>query len=292
MRFLWYILIDMKDFKLEGQIKLVALDLDGTTFNSAGDITDRTVETLNRCKEQGVHVVVSTGRSYNSLPDHIKDVEGIEYAITSNGAHINDINSGEAIYSDYLDPVAVEEIARLKEGTGADIEVFIDGIAYTDDSYLQDVRENGCAYRNAEYVLWSRRGVPDVVSLMKDNDSRIENVNFIYPTLERLEECRRQIEAIENATITSSFPNNLEVGGPNTSKKTALIELMKRLGVDRSELMCCGDAPNDIQMLEYAAVGVAVANAWGGTKDHADYITDSNDDDGVAKAIERFVLKS
>ena len=83
----------MKDFKFEGHIKLVALDLDGTTFNSAGDISDVTVRTLNRCKEQGVHVVVSTGRSYNSLPDHIKNVEGIEYAITSNGAHINEINS-------------------------------------------------------------------------------------------------------------------------------------------------------------------------------------------------------
>ena len=168
--------------------------------------------------------------------------------------------------------------------------MFIDGIAYTDDSYLEDVRENGCAYRNAEYVLWSRKGVPDVVALMLENNDRIENVNFIYPTLERLEECRPQIEAIKSATITSSFPNNLEVGGPNTSKKTALIELMKRLGVDRSELMCCGDAPNDIQMLEYAAIGVAVANAWGGTKDHADYITDSNDDDGVAHAIEKFAL--
>lgn len=280
----------MKDFKFEGQIKLVALDLDGTTFNSAGDISDVTVRTLNRCKEQGVHVVVSTGRSYNSLPDHIKNVEGIEYAITSNGAHINEINSGKAIYSDYLDPIAVEEVASLKESTGADIEVFIDGIAYTDDSYLEDVRENGCAYRNAEYVLWSRKGVPDVVALMLENNDRIENVNFIYPTLERLEECRSQIEAIKSATITSSFPNNLEVGGPNTSKKTALIELMKRLGVDRSELMCCGDAPNDIQMLEYAAIGVAVANAWGGTKDHADYITDSNDDDGVAHAIEKFAL--
>ena len=280
----------MKDFKYDGQIKMVALDLDGTTFNSAGDISDRTVKTLSKCKGMGVHVVVSTGRSYNSLPDHIKAVDGIEYAITSNGAHINDIHTGEAMYSDYLDASAVEEVAILKVKTDADIEVFIDGIAYTDDSYLDDVRNNGCAYRNAEYVLWSRRGVPDVVSLMIENKGRIENVNFIYPTLERLEECRPQIEAIPNATITSSFPNNLEVGGPNTSKKTALIELMSRLGVDRSELMCCGDAPNDIQMMEYAAIGVAVANAWGGTKDHADYITDSNDDDGVAKAIERFVL--
>ena len=66
---------------------------------------------------------------------------------------------------------------------------------------------------------------------------------------------------------------------------------MNKLDVEPDELMCCGDAPNDIAMVELAGIGVAVANAWGGLKDHADYITASNDDDGVALAIEKFVLK-
>ena len=66
---------------------------------------------------------------------------------------------------------------------------------------------------------------------------------------------------------------------------------MKELAISSDELMCCGDAPNDIQMAELAGIGVAVANAWGGLKDHADYITESNDDDGVGIAIEKFVLK-
>jgi hypothetical protein len=280
----------MKDFKYDGQIKMVALDLDGTTLNSEREITPRTIAAFEACRDKGVHVVVSTGRTYTALPENVTGAPGIEYAITSNGAHINDIKTGEAIYSDFLDPSAVEEVARLKAETGAFIEVFIDGVAYTDESYLEDVRTNGCAYRSAEYVLWSRKGKPNVSAFMLENKDRVENVNFIFATLDRLEECRTQIESIDKATITTSFPNNLEVGGPNTSKKTALIELMKRLDVDKSELMCCGDAPNDIQMLELAAVGVAVDNAWGGTKDHADYITASNDNDGVAKAIEKFVL--
>ena len=66
---------------------------------------------------------------------------------------------------------------------------------------------------------------------------------------------------------------------------------MRKLDVVSDELMCCGDAPNDIAMVELAGIGVAVANAWGGLKDHADYITASNDDDGVALAIEKFILK-
>jgi HAD superfamily hydrolase (TIGR01484 family) len=126
---------------------------------------------------------------------------------------------------------------------------------------------------------------------MLEHRSEIENVNFIYPTLELLEAAKPRISAISNATVTSSFINNLEVGGPHTSKKTALLWLMDSLGIDSEQLMCCGDAPNDIAMVELAGIGVAVANAWGGLKDHADYITASNDDDGVALAVEKFVLK-
>ena len=276
---------------LKKNIKMVALDLDGTTFDSAGGISERTVKTLEDAAAAGAHIVVSTGRSYASLPKHIKDVEGIEYAITSNGAHVNRMHSGEQIYSDFLDPKAVERIAELKEETEADIEVFIDGKAYVDESYYDDVKENGCEFRKADYVLWSRRPVPDVTALMLEHKDEIENVNFVFRTLELLAEAKPKVCAIESANVTTSFMSNLEVGGPNTSKKTALLWLTDKLGISTDELMCCGDAPNDQAMLELAGIGVAVANAWGGLKDHADYVTASNDDDGVALAIEKFVLK-
>lgn len=276
---------------LKKNIKMVALDLDGTTFDSSGSLSERTSRTLEEAAAAGAHIVVSTGRSYASLPEHLKKVTGIEYAITSNGAHVNLLHSGEQIYSDFLDPHAVERVAELKAETGADIEVFIDGRAYVDASYYEDVKENGCEFRNADYVLWSRRPVPDVAALMLENKDEIENVNFVFQTLELLDEAKPKVFAIENASITSSFLSNLEVGGPNTSKKTALLWLTDRLGISTDELMCCGDAPNDMAMLELAGIGVAVANAWGGLKDHADYITASNDDDGVALAIEKFVLK-
>jgi Cof subfamily protein (haloacid dehalogenase superfamily) len=277
---------------LKKNIKMVALDLDGTTFDSAGDLSERTAKTLEKAAAAGVHIVVSTGRSYASLPQHIKAVSGIEYAITSNGAHVNRMHNGDQIYSDFLDPQAVERVIELKAETGGmDIEVFINGKAYVDASYYNDVKENGCAFRNADYVIWSRKPVPDVTELLLEHRNEIENINLVFRTLELLEESRPKVNAIENATVTSSFMNNLEVGGPNTSKKTALLWLMDKLDIHNDELMCCGDAPNDMAMLELAGIGVAVANAWGGLKDHADYITESNDDDGVASAIEKFVLR-
>ena len=271
-------------------IRMVALDLDGTALNSAGKLTERTIDSFARSAAKGVHIVVSTGRSYNSLPEQVKAIPFIEYAITSNGAHINLMDTGESVYDSFVSQDAVREIARLYEALDCEIEVFIDGQAYMDQSYYDYIKEFGLAYRNVEYVLWSRKPVKGIAKLLLDNADRIENVNFCFRSVEDLEALRSLIEAIPDATVTSSFKNNLEIGGPVTSKKTALKELLKMTGTDCSELMCCGDAPNDIAMIEFAGLGVAVGNAWGGTADHADYITGTNDEDGVAQAIEKFVL--
>ena len=271
-------------------IRMVALDLDGTTLNSRREITERTRRSFDRAAGMGVHIVVSTGRTFTALPPQLYEIPSIQYAITSNGAHINEMSTGKSIFDAFLSPRAVREVAELYRKLGCDMEVFIDGKAFIDESYYNQIKEHGLEYRSAEYVLWSRKPVRDIAQKMLDNADRIENVNLCFSTIEKLEEARAQVEALPEATITSSFQNSLEVGGPNTSKKAALIELMEMLGIDRSELMCCGDAPNDIAMIEFAGIGVAVGNAWGGTAEHADFITGTNDEDGVAQAIEKFVL--
>ena len=276
---------------INNEITMIASDIDGTLINDDREVTDRTRRALELASEQGVSIVLSTGRSFNSLPETVKSIKGISYAITSNGAHINEISTGKAIYNDYIDPANAERILELKEKYNTGIEVFIDGQAYMDEETYRDVEINGSEFRSAEYILWSRKPVPDLRKLVLENKDKMENVNFCFDSVADLEVAKPEISAIPNATITTSFKNNLEVGGANTSKKTALIELMKILGIKRENLMCCGDAPNDIQMIEYAGIGVAMGNAWGGTQDHADYVTATNNDDGVAKAVEKFVLK-
>lgn len=275
----------------EKAIKMVALDLDGTTLNSKVELSDRNRDAIEKACEQGVFVVASTGRSYNSLPPQVKALKGLSYAITSNGAHINKMSTGESIYDDYVSKEAIEQVIALKKQFDVYFEAFINGQAYIDELIYKDIEKNGCPERNAEYVLWSRKPVPDIDAMMREHAGEIENINLCFNSVEDVERARPTVLTIPNATITSSFKVNLEVGGPNTSKKTALIELMSRLGVDADELMCCGDAPNDIQMLELAGIGVAMGNAWGGTKDHADYVAGTNDEDGVAEAFEKFVLK-
>ena len=119
---------------------------------------------------------------------------------------------------------------------------------------------------------------------------RIENISINYIYEEEKKQIEGMLEGIKNVTVTSSFPHNNEVGGKTTSKATALKHMMEVLSIGREELMCCGDSLNDIEMIKLAEIGVAMQNAVQEVKEKANYITDFNYEDGVAKAIERFVL--
>ena len=269
-------------------IRMVALDLDGTTLNSEGKLSDYTRETLEKAIEKGVQIVICTGRVLSSLPKSVLQVKGINYAITSNGAVINDLRKGEVVYGDFLAREAVDKAIELADRHNIMVEAFWGGHAYIDRHFYEKVEREGCPGRNVNYVLSTRAPYDDLFSGMRENIDRIENLNFYFPRVELLEEMRPVVESIPNAMFTSSFSNNIEVGGPDTSKRKALSALIQKLGIDREELMCCGDAPNDIEMIKFAGVGVAMGNAWGNTKDYADFISASNDEDGVALAIEKF----
>ena len=95
---------------------------------------------------------------------------------------------------------------------------------------------------------------------------------------------------LENATVTSSLDNNWEIGGATTSKANALRALTEMLGIKKEEMMACGDSPNDIAMLQEAGISVAVGNAKDPVKERASFISATNNEDGVAVAIDKFVF--
>ena len=272
------------------RIKMVALDLDGTTLNRKKEISQRTAAAFDRAMARGVHIVVSTGRTFHSLPAQIFEIRGLEYVITSNGAHITRLADRKQIYENNIAPEAVLAVIDRIRGRGISIETFVSGRAYIDKAEFDDVAAHGSDYRDAEYILTTRNPVPRICDFMAAHRNQIENISLNFRELSEKDRWMAELSKLPAITVTSSFAHNLEIGGTDTSKATALQHLMGLLGVDASELMACGDSLNDQRMLQLAAVGVAVANASPEIKETADYVTDSNDDDGVAKAIERFVL--
>lgn len=271
-------------------IRMIALDLDGTTLNSKGHVSEHTRDVLEKAIRHGVQVVVSTGRCFTSIPAEVMSIEGLNYTISSNGAIITDLRKKEIIYSNCVQPTAARKAIQLVDEYNLTLEAFWGGRAYIDQTIYDFIKNGGKSNRNPEYVLTTRSPIEHIYDAMEENINRIENINICFPSTDCLEELKDIFMEITDATITSSFRYNLEVGGPTTSKRNALETLIGKLGIARTELMCCGDAPNDIEMIKFAGIGVAMGNAWGDTKEYADYVTSTNDEDGVARAVEKFVL--
>ncbi len=271
-------------------IKLVALDMDRTTLKSDGTLSEFTRETFRDAAAAGVNIIVATGRTLCALPEDVLEVEGIRYALTSNGAAIVDLSAGKTIYKNNIDPEAVENVAALLKNYPFSVEVFVDGKAYIDKKTFDIIKERNRDDFVTKYILSTRVPKEDILQWMLENKDSIENINVNFENQDDKAMMRPLLEGIENVTITSSLSRNLEVGGKTTSKGTAFMEMCKILGISREETMAAGDSPNDAALLLASGFPVAVANATDDVKEIAAYITDSNNDDGVAKAIRKFVL--
>ncbi len=273
-------------------IKLIALDLDGTTLNSKSKITEENLRALKAATEKGAHIVVCTGRVRNSLPEEIFKIKNLEYVATSNGAAVTEISTGSRIYESNIDPDAVRKIMSKIMAGDFSVDVSIKGQAYMDSEEYRTIEENGCDYRSAEYVIKTRKPVEGLHSFVLKNIEHVENINMIFKSSQMQREMERTLFKNDGITVTSSMKNNLEIGGENTSKADALQFLLHKLGLTRRNLMACGDSPNDLAMLQLAEIGVVMGNADDHMKAQGDYVTLSNDESGVAHAVNRFVLCS
>ena len=272
-------------------IKMVALDLDGTTLNDYGEISGRTRAAFARAMEQGVHIVICTGRTFQSLPRELLEIPGLEYVVTSNGAKITRLADRETIYENNIGGDAVSQIVKLLKPAGYSLEVFLKGGAYIAKEEYEEYQTIGSTYRDIGYVLSTRTPVADFFDFIHENREHIENINISFPKMEDRALLMDLLAPVENVTLTSSFIHNIEVGGATTSKAEALRHLMGELGLTARQLMAAGDSLNDLAMIQLAAIGVVMGNASEEMKVHGDYVTDTNGEDGVAKAIERFVIK-
>ncbi len=269
-------------------IKIIALDLDGTTLNHRGEISPRTIKAFHDAMERGVHIVICTGRTFASLPRELFAIEGLEYVVTSNGAQITRLADMKTIYENNISGASIEQIVTILREAAYSIEIFIKGKAYiAKEEYEMYLRE-GSSFRDVQYVISTRNPVENFFDFFLENRDEIENINISFPKLEDRQHLMSLLSTVDNVTLTTSFIHNIEVGGATTSKAEALRHLMGQLGLTEKELLAAGDSHNDLAMIQLAEIGVVMGNASDEMKFHADYIADDCDDDGVAKVIEKF----
>lgn len=271
------------------EIKIIGLDLDGTALAPGGYFSQKTKEVFGEAAKKGVHIVIATGRTYHSLPEDLFEMKEIEFVVSSNGAKVYRIRNKELVYENCIKPEVVCRLADLFEHEKLNVEAFTDGRAYISSSEIEDIRA-GRSRRDADYVLSTRTPVASVCDFMRKHNDNIENISINYSSDAEKDRMEKILYTLDDVTVTSSFYFNNEIGGKTTSKADGLEAVMRLLNFSRDNLMACGDSMNDLAMIQHAKIGVAMQNASEELKKQADYITLTNREDGVARAIEKFVL--
>ncbi len=272
------------------EIKLIALDMDGTALRNNGTLSPRTAEALTAAMEKGVTFVPTTGRMKNYIPKAIMDLPGWRYAVTSNGASVWDLWEDKVIAANYLDAKLTTELLDAIEPLHMYYEVYSGGNSYAEGTRLDHLKDFPLSDWHLRFVIHGDKPVQRVENMREFIKTHPVEKIFLPDTETQKHQKAYGILKEFPILITSSTANNLELNHPAAHKGKALEELCAYLQIKREEVMAAGDNNNDYQMLEFAGFAVAMENAIDGVKKIADYITLSNEEDGVAAAIEQFVL--
>lgn len=267
-------------------IKLAALDLDDTLLDSQGQLSHYSRQVLQQAIARGITVVIASGRPYASLPEAVLSIPGIRYAVTSNGAAIHQVNTGERLCGFTLSREDVEKILTVTRGEPVLLETFIDGRAYADHRYVADPVRYGAGEKAVDYIHRTRQPVENIRTFIRENCGKLDSIDIICPQPEWKAVYRQRLEQLGAAVyLTTSCRQLLEISDQRAGKESALQYLCKLLDLQPQQCAAFGNAENDIGMLRFAGLGVAVANATPACLAAADVVCGDNDSDGPAKLL-------
>lgn len=273
-------------------IRLIALDMDGTTLQKDYmSISQRTRTALEAAIARGIHVVPSTGRILGQLPESVTSIPGINYAVTSNGAAVTNLNSGEVISSNYLGSGSVKKIIKTLTRRDLFCEIYHKGQSYGEWRYFDMMAErNDLSKDLITFIRTKAKKVDNVLDFTMSHASEIEKINIPLLSENNHRVLWQKFSQIHGVTLTKAIANNIEVNHRSANKGAGLKQLCRILNLEPGNVMAIGDSDNDLRMLEFAGFSVAMGNASEDVKAIANHVTLPFDEDGVAQAIEKFVL--
>ena len=275
------------------EIRLIALDLDGTLLNSQKKISPRNYRALQRAAEAGVWIVPCTGRFYKGMPEDVRTLPFVRYAITINGAEVCDRTENRILYRAEIAPSLTERLLDYVDRLPVIYDCYQDGWGWVNETFWSRIPE----YLNDPNVLKLMRDyrtvLPDFRETMRRRNMPIQKVQLFFRKTD-LDVRERELTAIARQfpelAVSSSVFYNIEVNSQDAKKGRALRELCAHLGIDPACAMTFGDGLNDVSMLQDAGTGVAMGNAPDAVKAAANLVAPPNDEDGVAQIVERYVL--
>lgn len=288
--------------------KLIAIDLDGTMLNSYGEVDNRTKEIVRKCISNGTHIVLASGRPIDSIKSIAKEMEIESYFIAGNGALVYDIKEDKIIYKNYMKKEKVLEIIKICEENSIAYNVYTDKTILTPSlkfNVLYYYKEN---LKKEEDKKTNISIVENVYEYIKNMDEESflkiticdENSSIFSSIIKKVKEISG-IDVLEVSHMsrkiikqgTEEIPVEYfytEITASDVDKWNAIEFLMKKLNINVQEVMAIGDNMNDKKMIEHAGLGVAMKGSTPEVIGVAKYVTDTNDNDGVAQVLEEYAL--
>jgi Cof subfamily protein (haloacid dehalogenase superfamily) len=267
--------------------KIIALDMDGTLLNSDHQISPRTKDVIAKARANGVNVVLSSGRPIAGIRSHLETLDILgdnDYVSHFNGAVVERVGNGEVINYRIINGAAAKKVARIAQQIGVNVHAFSQKFGLITPKVSQ--------YTEVEANI-------NGIDIHVMDFEQLEDDHLIYKVM-MIDEPALLSDAIsqlpkalyDEFMILQSAPYFLEFLNPESNKGAGIKMIAEHLKIPAEQVMCVGDAENDHHMIKFAGLGVAMGNATEATKKIADYITLTNDEDGVAYAIEKFVLNA
>lgn len=271
-------------------IRLIAVDLDGTFLKKDHiTVSERNIRAIKLAQEKGIISVIASGRTLSIMRGVLRQVPFIQYAVVSNGASALKIGMDKPMFVDGIPYEKWMEICNIMDRNHSIYEIFYNTKSYMEKTMWSQYKN---PYLQREFLEELKSGITACDNLKEElRACTIEKISSIYTPEEFCDSLEKEILKYQDMEITTSVPGNMELNMGGVSKGTGLKQLCDRLNIRADEVMAFGDADNDCTMLQWAGYSFAMGNASEEVKKCAKYITDTNEKDGVAKAIETYVLR-
>lgn len=257
--------------------ELIALDMDGTILSSDMEISKGTIKAIKECYEKGIKVVLASGRYYDSIKAFANCLNIIGEQITLNGSVIKDAATGKTLHEFPIPQNDYDlEVKKLEKCSWTMLVFTADKYYKTQDN--EETREIERLTGPCAEMISSFRQIINPIKIL-----------LIINNEEEIDRAKELLEDDKYSLIRTGY-NNVELVRRDVSKGKSLEIIAEKYNIERKNILAIGDSENDIEMIKYAGMGIAMGNAYEHVKEISDEITSSNDEEGVSKAIYKHIL--
>ena len=272
-------------------IRIIALDLDGTLLDSGKNLSAVNRSALASAAEKGIHVVPTTGRFFGGMPESIRALPFVRYAITVNGAQVYDRATDAAIVREELPLATALAIMRYLDGFDVIYDCYQDNWGRMTQAMQEKAEEYAQCPHYTKMIREFRKPYPDLKDYLAGQGRDVQKIMLFARDPAVRDAIAADVKTrFDGLAVSSSTFNNLEFNAASAHKGRALERFAEHFGWTLDNCMAFGDGLNDLSMVRMAGIGVAMANAAPEVLSAANYVTLSNDEDGVAEALRHFVV--